>query len=281
MLRIGEFSRLAQVSIKTLHHYDSLGLLHPAEIDPSSGYRFYTVEQLSRIHRIMALKDMGLSLEQIALVLDQELPVEELRGMFRLKQAEIKQHLDEEKRRLAMVEFRLRMIEAEINFPELDVVMKSIPSMRVLTMIVEDHHEMAPVVQEVQDAIRSGDIKYAGFSIDLLRGSEEGHEIKLPEAQHEIILVVEEDQAESVELKSQGTLRLREEPAIDKAATLILEGLEHDERHEQVSLLQRWAVRHEYGLGEQLRVLHHRGPLETLDRSEWVSELQLAVELSE
>ena len=61
MLKIGEFSRLSQVTIKTLHHYDELGLIKPAHTDPISNYRFYTVEQLPRIHRIMALKEMGLS----------------------------------------------------------------------------------------------------------------------------------------------------------------------------------------------------------------------------
>ena len=132
MLKIGEFSRLSQVTIKTLHHYDELGLIKPAHIDPVTNYRFYTVEQLPRIHRIMALKEMGLSLEQIGLMLEKELSTEEMRGMLRFKQSEIQQEMREAQRQLSMVEFRLRMIEAEINFPELDVVMKRLESMRVL-----------------------------------------------------------------------------------------------------------------------------------------------------
>ena len=89
MLKIGEFSRLSQVTIKTLHHYDELGLLKPARIDPTTNYRFYTVEQLPRIHRIMALKEMGLSLEQIGLLLEKDLSTEEMRGMLRMQQAQI------------------------------------------------------------------------------------------------------------------------------------------------------------------------------------------------
>ena len=65
LLKIGEFSQLSQVTIKTLHHYDAIGLLKPAYIDPASGYRYYSLDQLPRLHRIIALKDMGLSLEQI------------------------------------------------------------------------------------------------------------------------------------------------------------------------------------------------------------------------
>ena len=89
MLKIGEFSRLSQVTVKTLHHYDDLGLIKPAYIDPATGYRFYTVEQLPRIHRIMALKEMGLSLEQIGLILENELSTEQIRGILHFKQAEI------------------------------------------------------------------------------------------------------------------------------------------------------------------------------------------------
>jgi DNA-binding transcriptional MerR regulator len=87
MLKIGDFSRLGQVTVKTLHHYDDLGLLHPAHIDASTSYRYYTLEQLPRLHRIMALKELGLFLEQIGLLLDKELSTEQIRGMLSLKQA--------------------------------------------------------------------------------------------------------------------------------------------------------------------------------------------------
>lgn len=72
-------------------------------------------------------------------------------------------------------------------------------------------------------------------------------------------------------------LDLTEVPPIDMAATLVLKGMNQADRHEKAMLLQRWAVDHVYQLGKELRVLHHRGPLESLDRFDWVSELQLSV----
>jgi DNA-binding transcriptional MerR regulator len=66
MLKIGDFSRLSQVSIKTLRYYDEVGLLKPAQIDQSSGYRYYSVAQLGQVHRILALRDLGFSLDQIS-----------------------------------------------------------------------------------------------------------------------------------------------------------------------------------------------------------------------
>ena len=65
MFKIGEFSKLGQVSTRMLRHYDKLGLLVPDQIDEWTGYRYYTIQQLPRLHRIIALKDMGLSLQQI------------------------------------------------------------------------------------------------------------------------------------------------------------------------------------------------------------------------
>ena len=66
MLKIGDFSSLSQVSIKTLRYYDERGLLSPVHVDPETGYRYYSASQLSQLHRILALKDFGFSLEQIA-----------------------------------------------------------------------------------------------------------------------------------------------------------------------------------------------------------------------
>jgi len=54
MLRIGEFSKISRDSVKTLRYYDEIGLLKPAQIDRFTGYRYYTLSQLSRLNRILA-----------------------------------------------------------------------------------------------------------------------------------------------------------------------------------------------------------------------------------
>jgi len=97
MIKIGDFSNLAHVSIKTLHHYDDMGLLKPAHIDRFSGYRYYTIQQLATLNRILALKDLGLSLEQVAQLLDDDISPAEMRGMLRLKRMELTARVDEDK----------------------------------------------------------------------------------------------------------------------------------------------------------------------------------------
>ena len=70
MFSIGEFARLGAVSVRALRHYDEIGLLPPAEVDPVTGYRSYSAKQLRQLNRIVALKDLGLTLGQIRKLLD-------------------------------------------------------------------------------------------------------------------------------------------------------------------------------------------------------------------
>jgi DNA-binding transcriptional MerR regulator len=66
MIKIGDFSKLSQATVKALRLYDEMGLLKPARVDNFTGYRYYSADQLPRLNRILALKDLGFSLEQIA-----------------------------------------------------------------------------------------------------------------------------------------------------------------------------------------------------------------------
>jgi effector-binding domain-containing protein len=117
---------LSRVSIKTLRYYDEVGLFKPIDVDRFTGYRYYSASQLPRLNRILALRDLGLSLEQIAQALDEGVSTEQLRGMLRLKRAELQQHIAGEQARLARVEARLNAIELEDRMPDYDVVIKQI-----------------------------------------------------------------------------------------------------------------------------------------------------------
>jgi len=64
-LKIGEFAAFCNISVRTLRHYDSLGLLKPAEIDPDTGYRSYEPEQMQTLNAILTYKKMGFSLQEI------------------------------------------------------------------------------------------------------------------------------------------------------------------------------------------------------------------------
>jgi DNA-binding transcriptional MerR regulator len=131
MFKIGDFSRLTQVSIKTLHHYDEIGLFRPNHVDPWTGYRYYAMEQVPRLNRILALKGLGLTLDQIGQMLDDRLSADELRGMLRLRCAQLQQQIDETRVMLAQVEIRLNQIDQEGQMSNVEVMTKQVPALTI------------------------------------------------------------------------------------------------------------------------------------------------------
>jgi predicted transcriptional regulator YdeE/DNA-binding transcriptional MerR regulator len=132
MIKIGDFSKLAHITVKTLHHYGELGLLKPAHVDRYTGYRYYTLDQLSRLNRILALKELGFSLEQIIQLLDEDLSLEEMRGMLRMKQMELARSVANEQTRLTSVERRLLQLAQEGHPPYNEIALKEVPAQTVL-----------------------------------------------------------------------------------------------------------------------------------------------------
>jgi DNA-binding transcriptional MerR regulator len=155
MFKIGEFSKLVQVPVATLRYYDQLGLLKPVEVDRFTGYRYYTAGQLPRLHRILALKGLGFSLEQIAIVLDQGLTPEQMRGMLRLRHAQISQQLGDMQSQLVEVEMRLQQIEREEQLPTHDVILKQVEPLLVASIraILPNHSAVGALFGEVYEAI--------------------------------------------------------------------------------------------------------------------------------
>ncbi|MET7958839.1 MerR family transcriptional regulator [Micromonospora zamorensis] len=151
MFTIGDFARLGRVSVRMLRHYDSIGLLRPASVDPHTGYRFYRADQLRRLNRVIALKELGLTLEQVRAIVDDAVDVAELRGMLRLRRSQLAEQLAADTARLTAVEARLRLIESEGRMTTQEVVLKEIVPVRVaeLTAVAPSYQgeDIGPVIQ--------------------------------------------------------------------------------------------------------------------------------------
>ena len=285
MLRIGDFSRLSQVTIKALRYYDDLGLLKPISIDKFTGYRYYSIEQLPRIHRIMALKELGLSLEQIAVVLDDELATEQIRQILRLQQSQIEQRIEEERAQLAQVEFRLRMIELEDKMPKLDVIVRQIPPMRALTIrtSIGQGHSVSRLLSfqlEIEQALGQHHIKLVSPWTMIFYEEE----FKLDLQDVESVLPVDDTQTEDVPLETAGMVRLTTVPALPMAATYIQRGFDRPgtpDVSEIMVILQRWIVDNGYRLCGTHRLVHHFGPLEHAEYEDWITEFQHEIEPAE
>jgi len=276
MLKIGEFSRLSQVPVKTLRYYDDIGLLKPSQTDPFTSYRYYVLDQLPRIHRIMALKELGLSLDEIAQFLLEDFPVEQIRGMFLLKRIQVQQRVREEQARLAQIEFRLRQIEQDGMIGTTDIVIKRIESFYALTLrgIVRPRREREVAGKAVNAAVKEGLIKPTSsprvniYYEEEFRGEYDDYERCIP---------VPSTHTSIVTLENGETFKLRELPAIEAVASYMHQG-DYDTLGEKYLFLQWWAVENGYKLSGVWRFVWHQGPMHDVDPSEYLTELQHPIE---
>jgi DNA-binding transcriptional MerR regulator/effector-binding domain-containing protein len=157
MFTIGDFARHGRVTVRMLRHYDGIGLLRPARVDPHSGYRGYEAAQLSRLNRIVALKDLGFTLDQVAAIIDDKVGIDELRGMLRLRRAELETQLATDRARLRAVEARLRSIATEGAMPTDDVQVKKVEPVRVAEVSGVaagfDPNSIGPVINPLYDEL--------------------------------------------------------------------------------------------------------------------------------
>jgi DNA-binding transcriptional MerR regulator len=271
MFSIGDFARIGGVSVRTLRYYEEAGLLQPAAVDPTTGYRSFSAYQLPRLHRIIALKDLGLSLRQLAPLLD-ELSAEQLRGMLLLKRAELRGQLAEDIARLGRVEGRLRHIESEDQMP-IDVVLKEIPALRAAVIRCAqpdlDFYTMVPVVEpafaELHQRLHDADVRTVGPSFVFYDAVSE--DTLIPN----VAVDVGNQPVPVDDLVTEVTL-----PAITAATTVHRGQPGHDVIGPLYAQLARWAEDHGYsvqGPGRDLFI----GPLEE-GGSDFVTEHQLPIE---
>lgn len=155
MFKIGEFSKIAQVSGRLLRYYDQIDLLKPAHTDPATGARYYSASQLPRLNRILALKELGLTLEQVGTLLDEDISTEEIRGMLIMKKAQVAQTLQEEFERLQHIESRIQQIDEDGTLKDYDVVVKEVPTQGYFALrhTFADLAEARALLGEVQRAL--------------------------------------------------------------------------------------------------------------------------------
>jgi DNA-binding transcriptional MerR regulator len=221
MFLTGEFSQISRVSKRLLHYYDEIGLLKPAHIDAHTGYRYYSARQLPRLNRILALKDLGLSLDSIAGMMQADVSDAEIHGMLLLKKAEVEQTLLEEAQRLRRIEARLQ--QNQLADEALDVVVKSIPAQLFLSIraILPSPEEMLQLVQHVQRVLPSRvDSRILGPFAGVVYT--DGFTLRNNDVEFGYLL--KKSVEEPIALSEEYVLRLHELPAVQTMATAVQTG---------------------------------------------------------
>jgi len=272
MFGVGAFARVAQVSVRTLHHYDDIGLLSPAEVDAQTGYRWYRADQLPRLNRILALRDLGLPLSEIRRVVDDEVSVDELRGMLRLRQAEARDRVAAERERLARVEARLRQMEIEGRIGEYDVVVKPLEPRRVALVDTTapsfGNATLGPIfdrlIPELFGELHRAGVAAAGPHIALYEPSDD------PAAPITVMAAVPIEDGDDV---TSDRVRMVELPPVARAAVTVHRG-SMARVEDGYQALMRWADE----TGEQIDGYSREVYLDVAgDPQTWITELQFAL----
>lgn len=250
MFRIGEFAQIAQVSGRQLRFYDQLGLLQPAHVDAQTGYRYYSIRQLPRLNSILALKELGLSLEQIGPLLDREMSPAELRSMLTLKRAQLERSLREEEARLRHIESRIAQIDRDGKTDGFDVIVKSTAPTPFLavncacgnmdevvrlvrTVAEEGARQIRPALRDKLIVVARNDIDAEKLDLDI------GFSLTRPSNA-------------SVRIAGDLVLRATELPAVETMATVVRPGT-NAESHTSFGTVGRWIEANHYEIAGPCR----------------------------
>ena len=273
MFSIGEFARHGRVSVRMLRHYDTIGLLRPACVDPVSGYRFYQASQLAELNRVIALKELGFTLQQVQSILAEKVSAAELRGMLKLRRAEIQAVLEAETTRLARVEARLLTIEDEARAPADGVVIKRLEPVRVGELTAEaagwEPEAITPVIQPLYGTLwqrmASAEVCAAGPAVAYYEDAPAGDGAIVVHAAVPVAAVPAADGAD----RDPG-FAIVDLPAVDRAAVIIHHG-SMDDVMATGQALARWIDANGYrSAGYSREVTLEWSP----DPDQWVTELQ-------
>jgi DNA-binding transcriptional MerR regulator len=272
MFSIGEFARHGRISVRMLRHYDAIGLLQPAHVDAASGYRYYKAAQLSDLNRIVALKDLGFSLQQVQDILNEQVTAAELRGMLRLRKAEIQGQIEAEAARLVRVEARLATIEDEARVPVDGIVVKRLAPVRVaeLSGIAASYQpeDISPVIGPLYDdlwpRLASVDLATAGSAIAYYEDSDTAVGA----------VVVHAAVPVTADLGDRCGIAVVDLPEVASAATIIHPG-SMDDVMPTGQALARWIDANGYrSVGYARELMVEWSP----DRELWVTELQQPIQ---
>jgi effector-binding domain-containing protein len=267
MLKIGDFSRFARVSVKTLRYYDELGLLKPVKVDEFTGYRYYSATQLTQLHRISAMKDMGLSLEEIARLLKDDVSISYILNLLHIKQEEQKRKLEAEAERLLRVEEWLAEVEKGGKMPKFEIVIKKIASQKVLSVreIIPDYSHIGELFQKMESYLKKSGTQMTGPPLAIYYDEV----FKEKDVDVEVAFPIAKD------VPSKGEFKCKELPGYDQMATTIHKGA-YNTIGTAYTALGKWIEVNGYQISGPCREIYMTDPSKTKP-SEYVTEVQFPV----
>ena len=259
MLKIGEFSKLTQISIRMLRYYDETGLLKPAAIDPQTGYRLYSSDQLTRLNQILALRDCGFTISEISAMMgSQSLSP----ALIEAKQKEIQQII-------AAEQISLKQLQSQGHFADpVQIVIKAVPDCHVLSLrrVIPDYYAEGALWQAMAAFVQTERLTAVGQAFSIFH--DEAYQEKNVDV--ELCLPVKQSG------KNQGDFRFRDVEGRAAMASTFVCG-PFSEIAGAYRAFVRWLEENGTLLDGPDRQIVHRGPWNETDPRQYLTEIQIPV----
>lgn len=266
------FSKINRITTKTLRHYDEIGILKPEHVDEFSGYRYYTTHQLPKLHQILALKQMGLSLQDIKEIIDNPMA---LNLFLKLKEEEIKRNIKNE-------EIKLSQIRSISNLA------KSGRINLMYTPIIKDIPKV--IVASIRKTIKSYD-KLFYISNNIME--KELNKLKCEKFQPNYCFTMYHDgeyKDENIDVEvcervvckkeNNNILKFKEIDGIDNAVCILHKGT-YSKFRETYAFAFEWIEENNYEIIGNIRESYIDGIWNKEREEEWLTEIQIPVKLPE
>lgn len=261
LYRIGMFAAMNHVTIKTLRYYDEQNLLKPVHVDEENGYRYYVAGQIADLQRILALKNMGFSIEDIRQIIDGE----EEKSLLQRKKQEILKEIGLLTAKLAEVESYLAKDEVDLTFP---VLIKKIPEVIICSMKrrIKSYDMLFDVMPEMGAEMEKLGCLCALPEYCFIRYLE-------PWYKEEDILI---EACEAVTEKKEDSEKVSFKvlPEVPEAACIFHRG-SYDTLHKSYSLLLDFIEENDYEICGNIRESYIDGVWNKDKPEEWLTEIQI------
>lgn len=269
MFKIGEFSKLTQVSIRMLRYYDEMGLLKPAEIDKFTNYRLYASEQISDLNKIVFLRDLGFQVSEIRLALSQWNNVY-ISQLLDHKRLEVEHTIQSEQDKLSKIQLAKRDIQKEKIKIHYNVSIKAIPSYQVFSLrrVVSDYYAEGSLWKEMADFANKNHIPVSDNTFTIY------HDMDYREKDVDIEICAPVIQMGE---NADGFTYRNTEPVPVMACTMVYGPFENIA--DAFVSFAEWIGEHsQYKMTGQSRQIVHRGPWNEEIPDKYLTEIQIPLE---
>ncbi|HIU74272.1 MAG TPA: effector binding domain-containing protein [Candidatus Pelethocola excrementipullorum] len=269
MFKIGEFSKLTQVTIRMLRYYDEMGLLKPAEIDPWTGYRLYSVDQIPILNKIIFLRDSGFNVAEIAVAL-QDLQNDALIQQLDKKYLDIEKNIAVEKEKLQKIRLAKNGILHEKDDMHYNVSIKSIPSYQVISLrkVIPNYYGEGDLWQELSAFIEQHSISVSNDTFSIFHDVE----YKERDVDVEICAPVKESGIDC------GNVKFHRTEAVPYMAYTMVYGKFENIAGAYLAFANWLQNNSQYRMSGPNRQIVHRGPWNEENPDKYLVELQIPLE---